>query len=161
MSRFLRLVVFALAFSPAALFGQGISGVIVTAPRLILKSGEQIQVQALARDSLGNPRNNDRFNFNSTNRTVINIDSAGIVTAGAPGIANISATVQGTTATSPNVTLQVIPMRIDVSAGSSQVSVGTTVTFNAVAIDVNGAPIPGVTFRWQVTGANGFNTRAA
>ena len=80
MSRSLRFIVLVMALSPAALFGQGISGVIVTAPRLILMSGEQIQVQALARDSQGNPRNNDRFNFNSTNRNVVNIDSAGIVT---------------------------------------------------------------------------------
>ena len=161
MMKCLRLIVLIVALSPAALFAQGVSGVIVTAPRLILVSGEQIQLQALARDSQGNPRNNDRFNFNTSNSNVISIDSAGILTARAPGIANVSATVQGVNATSPNVTLQVVPLRIDVSAGPTEVSVGTTVAYYATAVDINEQPIPGLTFRWQVTGANGFNTRAA
>ncbi len=149
-----------LAFTPAALYAQ-ISSVIVTPPRLVLISGEQMQLAALARDAQGNPRNNDRFNFNSSNRGVISVDGSGVVTAGNPGIASITATVQGTTATSPGVLLQVVPLRIDITAGPSEVSVGTTVKFDATALDINKQPLAGVTFRWQVSGANGFNTRAA
>src|SRR5262249_16998838 len=67
----------------------------------------------------------------------------------------------GTSATSPAVILQVIPLRIDVSGSSSEINVGDSMQLGATAVDTNEQPISGLTFRWQVTGANGFNTRAA
>src|SRR5262249_38111401 len=55
----------------------------------------------------------------------------------------------------------VTPLRIDVTSASPRMVVGSSQQFTATAVDVNEQPIPGVTFRWQVSGANGGNTRAA
>jgi len=159
---FLVLVLFlALSLAPAAIYGQGISSVVLTAPEVIITSGSQIQLQALARDSQGNPRNNDRFNFTSSNPLVVSVDASGNVTAKNPGIANVTAVVQGTNSSSAGVSLQVIPQRIDVTAPAQEIIVGDSLQFTATALDINGQPIPNVSFRWQLTGANGFTTRAA
>ena len=155
------LAILLLVLAPAALHAQGISNVTITAPDLILVSGERIQLEAVARDGQGNPRDNDRFIFRSSNANVASADPSGIVTAANPGIASVTANVQGTNATSAGVLLQVIPLRIDIAGAASEIKVGEARQFTAAAIDINGQPIPGVVFRWQVTGANGFNTRAA
>src|SRR5712691_6686874 len=144
------LIVLILALTPMTLHAQGISGAVVEAPQLILVSGVQMQLAAVARDYQGNPRNNDTFIFTSSNPAVISVDASGIVTARSPGIAGITATVQGTTFRTPAVQLQVIPLRIDVSAATPEITVGAALQLNATALDVNGQPIPGVAFRWQV-----------
>ena len=155
------LVALMLALAPMTLHAQGISGAVVRAPQVILVSGVQMQLAAVARDNQGNPRNNDTFVFTSSNPAVISVDASGIVTAKNPGVASITATVQGTAFRTPAVLLQVIPLRINVSAATPEITVGAALQLNATALDVNGQPIPDVVFRWQVTGANGFNSRSA
>jgi hypothetical protein len=146
---------------PAALHGQGISSAVVTVPELILISGQQMQVEAVSRDNSGNLRN-DRFGFRSSNASVLTIDaSSGVATAINPGIAGISATVQGTNFTTPTVLVQVTPLRIDIAGSTSDINVGDSRQFTASAVDINEQPLANVSFRWQLTGANGFNTRAA
>jgi hypothetical protein len=76
-------------------------------------------------------------------------------------VAGISVVVQGTNATSSTVQIQVIPLRIDINPGNPIAQVGDSVQFSATAVDVNEGPIPGLTYRWQVTGENGGNSRAA
>ena len=155
------LITLFLLLMPVTLLGQGFSGAVVTAPSLIFVSGQQMQLAAESRDGQGNPRNNDQFIFRSSNANIVSVDGSGIATAKSPGIAGISAVVQGTNFTTSTVQLQVIPLRIDISAASPTVQVGDSLQFSATAVDINEMPIPGVAFRWQVTGANGFNTRAA
>ena len=131
MKTFLRglsFVAAAFLLAPLVVYGQGIpggiSGIVVTAPQLIFISGQQMQLEAVARDGQGNPRTADKFTFRSSNPAVVSVDAAGIATAGSPGVAGISAVVQGTNAASSAIQLQVIPFRIDITGGNSILQVG-------------------------------------
>src|SRR5205085_5461822 len=127
MNAYVRVVQFAALVHlliPKSDFGQGISGVVVTAPQLIFVSGQQLQLEAIARDGQGNPRTGDRFTYRTSNPTVVSVDATGMATAGNPGVASISVAVQGTNSTSPTIQIQVIPLRIDITGGNTIVQVG-------------------------------------
>src|SRR5207247_7832036 len=78
MKTFLRglsFVAAAFLLAPLVVYGQGIpggiSGIVVSAPQLIFISGQQMQLEAVARDGQGNPRTADKSTFRSSNPAVV------------------------------------------------------------------------------------------
>ena len=147
-----------LAVSLPALSQGGVSTVIVTAPRVIMRVGEQMSLQATAWDSLGNVTSG-KFDFATSDPTILGTDSSGVVTATGIGIARVNSSVGQVE--SPPVWIQVLPERIEVKPAISEMYVGERIQFEAVARDIHGEIIPNVSFRWRVTAANGLKTRTA
>ena len=71
-----------------------------------LRIGSTFQLVATPRDALGNPLTGRLVTWSSSNNIVASVSSLGLVTANAVGVATITATVEGQTATS---TIQVVP----------------------------------------------------
>jgi hypothetical protein len=149
----------ALLLLPAWVLAQGPARLVyVSAPKPRVISGEQIRLSALARDQNGAARTGDAFQWRSSNNNIATVDGNGMVTARGLGLVDLFATTAGVTG---QVRIQVLPLRIDVFPGAAQVFVGERVPYTAVALDVNENPLPGVTFQWQLSGANGNFTQAA
>jgi hypothetical protein len=138
---------------------QTVSTLIVNAPRAILTSGENMRLRAGARDAQGNRVIGGTYQWTSSNTAVATIDASGAVSARGVGITNIA--VRSGNVVSPNMTLQVIPLRIDIVPNTREVLVGQTIQFSATLVDVNEQPIPNINVAWSITGETGFATRAA
>jgi Bacterial Ig-like domain (group 2) len=154
----LPLVVALLVLTATVARGQTVTTAIIAAPKTIVMVGEQLQLRALGRDNQGNPVRSTSVTWLTSNSAVVGIDSAGLITARAVGVSNVSARVN--TATSPAVIIEVIPMRIDVTSDRTNLFVGEQLQLSAKALDVNGNVIPNVQFRWRVTSADGFTNAA-
>lgn len=133
---------------------------IVTARTALLISGERTLLEAGTRDSRGIARFGERFDWTSNNPSVVSVDATGVATARGLGTAIITAGASGTNVRS-SVTIQVVPMRVDILADRYEIFVGDSLQMAPVARDINGGVIPNVGFRWEWTGANGGFTRAA
>ena len=147
------------ACSGTVLFAQGPArDLYISSPTPIIVSGAKVQLSAATRDAQGVARPNDTFTWTSNAPAILSVDSGGMVTANGIGTATITAAtptnIRGT------MRLEVAPSRIRMTPGSGQMFVGETLPFKAEALDVNGEPIPNVTFTWQLTGANGFEINA-
>jgi hypothetical protein len=150
------LVVLSLAL-PAYAQGPARS-IVVTTPRRILISGEQLQLRASARDGNSMLRSADSFDWSTSNPSILSVEPGGIVTARGLGAAMITAGLGGLRT---SVTIQVFPSRVDILADRYEITVGDTLPMAAVARDINGEVIPNVPFRWEWTGANGNRTNVA
>ncbi|MSV30395.1 MAG: hypothetical protein EXQ52_16880 [Bryobacterales bacterium] len=143
------------ACSVTALYGQGPArDLYISSPTPIIVSGDKAQLSAATRDAQGIARPNDTFTWTSNAPAILSVDSRGMVTANGIGTATI--TVATPTNVRGTMRLEVAPSRIRMTPASGQMFVGETVPFKAEALDINGEPIPNVTFTWQLTGANGF-----
>ncbi len=147
------------SLSISCVFAQGPArDLYISAPAPIIVSGDRAQLLATSRDAQGTARPNDTFSWSSNAPEVLSVDSSGMATANGVGVAIITAST--TTNVRGALRLEVAPMRIRMTPASGQMFVGDALPFRAEALDVNGEPIPNVTFTWQLTGANGFQTNA-
>ena len=131
--------------------------IVVSAPKTTMVAGEQVTLFAVARDENGATRS-DGFRWESDNQGILTVDQQGVVTARRVGTTNVNVNIDDAWTF---LTLVVLPLRVDVGTGVSEVFVGDTVQFTATALDINGAPIPDTEFYWKVSGPNGYYTRTA
>ena len=157
MSRVLRLsgCVIVLALRLGA---QSLSYIYTETPKPRLLVGETVQLSATGVDSTGAPMTGVQFTWTSKDTAMATVDANGLVTATGLGIAEISV-ISGTA--TGTVRMQVVPQRIDVSPSGASLQVGDSLQFAATAYDLQGNPIPGVAFDWEVNGLDGNNTVAA
>src|SRR5262245_55161838 len=97
-------------------------------------AGETMQLRASARNNQGVRVQNNNWAWTSSNAAVISVDPFGVVTAAGLGVANI--TVRAGNASSPVVTLQVLPQRIEIGPEVPELLVGQVTRFQATAFDV-------------------------
>ncbi len=142
------------------LYGQGPARTLsIDADRGLIMVGEQVQVTATTRDANGSALADNSFTWTSSNPDVVSIDGrTGLASGLRPGIATITGAFGGLRST---LSIEVLPMRVDVSAEYTEIFVGQSIQLTAVAFDISGQPIPDVSFQWQLNGANGGTTRAA
>jgi Bacterial Ig-like domain (group 2) len=133
-------------------WAQTVAVVYVAAPQVRVISGDSEQLSAVGRDSTGNAVNTSSITWSSNNKAVINVDSSGMVTAGALGIADVTATINGRQGI---LRLQVLPKRIDVTPANQAIKFGTQQQFSAVAYDSHDQPITSATFAWHILVAGG------
>src|SRR5262245_3603141 len=126
-----------------------------------MTAGETMQLRASARSNQGVRVQvpNTNWSWTSSNPAVISVDPFGVVTAVGLGVANIVARAPNN-ASSPALILQVLPQRIEIGPEIPELLVGQVARFQATAFDVNGQPIPNVTFSWSCTLAGGNTNNA-
>jgi uncharacterized protein YjdB len=113
-------------------------------------SGETQQFTAVARDPGGAPLSGFFFAWSSSRPDVATVNAAGVVTAVAPGRAEITAAVGGVTGTATAIVGHA-PARIVVSPDSSVISLGGTQHFRAVVLSAAGDTITGMVTSWSST----------
>ena len=144
-ARIFTILTLTLAAACPSLFAQ--TRVYVTAPSVRITASDTSQLSAIARNSSGDPIPSATFQWSTSNAAVAQIDSSGNLTAGVPGLADITAVYLG----NPGVLrVQVLPQRIDVTPGNMTIEFGSQQQFTAVAYDIKGKPIPNVNFVWHL-----------
>jgi hypothetical protein len=129
-----------------------VAAVYVSAPQVRVTSGDTVQLTAVARDAGGNPVTSGSVSWNSNNSAVAKVDSSGMVTAGALGMADVSAAMGGRTGV---IRLQVLPQRIEVTPADASLTYGSQQQYSAVAFNSQNQPIPNVNFAWRILVAGG------
>lgn len=121
----------------------------VTAPTTLLTSlGATVQVQATATDFAGNTLAGT-FIWTSSDEDIVTVNTSGLATAVANGMATIVAVADGVPG-SVGLTVSQVVATIAVTPGGplTLASVGATESLTAVANDGGGAVVAGVTFTW-------------
>jgi hypothetical protein len=135
----------------------------ISAPAEYLVAGQQAQFTAVAHGPDGQPLSINSFNWSSSDPGVLSVDSQGLVTATGLGLATIKVAADSplTGSTFGTLEMQVLPLRVTVTPGQTDMLVGQSLQFSAAAFDIRGRVIPNVAFVWEVSGENGFDTRVA
>ncbi|MYD15037.1 MAG: Ig domain-containing protein [Gemmatimonadetes bacterium] len=130
--------------------------------------GETVQLGATVRDQNGDVMTGAPVRWASGDEAVASVDADGLVTAGANGMATITAT-SGTASGTASVTVAQAPAAVAVTPGSvTLAAVGETAQFSATVQDANGHAVAGAALSWAsedeavaTVDANGLVTAVA
>lgn len=121
---------------------------IVPGPAVSLVAGGTVQLSATTRDAQGNLLTNRTIAWTSSADAIASVSTAGLVTAVAPGSAQVTATSEGRSA-SVAVTVTPVPVASIVPSVTSQTLVPQeTASLSAVAKDGQGNTLAGRTITW-------------
>ena len=134
--------------------GQGptvtsVSSVLLTPTTLSLRVGGSGALSAVALDGSGNQLPGRTIAWTSSNSAVAAVGPGGVVTAMAPGAAQITATVEGRAA-SAQVTVAPAVGRVQVTAPPT-IDLGEAVSFTAQVFDTQNGVIPNATVIWATS----------
>jgi uncharacterized protein YjdB len=110
--------------------------------------GATQQITATLRDALGNILTGRVITWTTDASGVATVDGNGLVTAGAAGTANITATSEGKSATAA-ITVTIPVASVTVSPPSATILVGGTEQLTATPLDAGGNPLTGRTIIWS------------
>jgi uncharacterized protein YjdB len=117
-----------------------------------LFSGSTIKLNAKAIGANGDPREVLQYSWSSENRSVAVVDSAGLVTALAPGKTRVTANAEGVRGT---VTIEVIKSAVrsvTIEPRTATARTGDVIRFSALAKGGSGQAIKNAVVRWSVGG---------
>ena len=120
-----------------------------------LITGSTIKLYAKAIGANGDPREDLQFTWSSENQAVAVVDTAGSVTALAPGKTRIAANAEGVSGT---MTIDVIKSdvrSVSIDPRTATARTGDVIRFNALAKDGGGQAIKNAVVRWSVSGDGG------
>lgn len=119
-------------------------------------AGQSTQATAIAKDAGGATVPGVNITYSSSNVSVATVSPVGLVTAVAPGTANIVATAGAITATvALTVNAVVVPVAsVTLSPTSGTVFVGTSQQLTAIAKDAGGTTLTGRTVTWTSSGVS-------
>ena len=144
--------------SPTPPPSSAVSTVLVLPDSLVLTVGGKGTLTVVARDASGRAVSGRPVTWSTTSAQVASIGAGGVVTAVAAGTAQITATVDGVSA-SAQVRVQPRPAgavaTVRIVPDSLLLMVGQTGTFNAVALDEDGNALSGRTVVWKLTNPTG------
>ena len=120
-----------------------------------LVAGQQLRLTGVAY-SAANDRREDRLSWTSSAAGVAQVNSAGVVTAVAPGRATLTARAGNATQTVPVEVVSGNIGSIDVSPATTSARTGDVIRFRAVVKDAAGREIAGLTPTWLVTPGEGL-----
>ena len=127
----------------------GATSIVVTPATAAILVGQAQQYTATAVDADGQPIADATFSWKSSTTGVAAISTDGLAQGAAPGATTITASWNGVTSDPATLVVSAGQVAaIHVTPASATIKVGDTQSFSAVAVDANGAPIPGVTFTW-------------
>jgi hypothetical protein len=133
----------------AALAQSGPPAVItISAPASYVLSGRTIPLVPLAVNQFGTTIDNYVPAWKSNTPAIANVDSTGLVTAMAPGMAEIEAD-DPNSSLSATIRIAVYAGRIAISPEIPEVFTGSQLKLNATAYDADDNPISGVVFGWR------------
>lgn len=126
-----------------------VGSVILSPAQVSVEIGQTRQLTAQVTDDQGNPLTGRPITFVSDNSAVATVSATGVVTGIALGAAKITATSEGKTGIA-DVTVTPVPVStVEVSPGSSDLTVGQTATLSAVAKDAKGNVLTGRPVTWS------------
>ena len=126
-----------------------VSSVSVTPASASLTAGGTQQFTASAFDAGGTVLTGRPVVWSSDTPAIASVSAQGLVTAIAPGVAIITATVEGKIATA-SVTVSAVPVAsVAISPSTVSVLVGATQTFTASAYDASGTLLTGRSVSWS------------
>lgn len=115
--------------------------------------GQARTVSVVALDASGAVLSGRAVVWSSSDKTVADVSSAGVVTAVAAGSALISATVEGKTATLP-VSVAIVPVkRLTIALPSGSLYVGGSMSATVSVADSAGNALSGRTITWSTSNA--------
>jgi uncharacterized protein YjdB len=124
-----------------------VSSVVISQQSATLFVGSTLTLTATPKDASGNALLGRTINWTTSNAGAATV-SNGLVTAVAPGLATITATVEGKAADAA-ITVQVVPVAtVTVDPPTSNVMVGGTAQLAVTLKDANGATLNGRTVTW-------------
>src|SRR5262245_27097467 len=118
----------------------------------LLTTGSTVKLNAKAIGANGDPREDLQFAWSSENQAVAVVDSAGLVTALAPGKTRIAANAEGVSGT---MTIDVIKSdvrSVSIDPRTATARTGDVIRFDALAKDGGGQAIKNAVVRWSVSG---------
>jgi uncharacterized protein YjdB len=113
-----------------------------------VKIGQVLALSAVARDSAGNTLTGRGVVWSSSAISIATVTSSGVVTGVAEGTANIRATVDGVTGSTPVAVTAPTVARIAADPSSLYLAIGGSAQLTATAYDAGGLSVPGKTFTW-------------
>ena len=125
---------------------------IMDAMPVMLEVGDSHQLMAVARTSEGNMIGGVMFEWSSDDNEVATVDSTGLITAVAAGMADISAMAEEVTSEPVSVTVAEPPPVVDrvaVEPSSTSIEEGEIRRFSATAYTSDDEEISGKTFSWR------------
>ncbi len=126
-----------------------VASVSVTPGSASLVVGGTVQLAATARDASGNVLSGRAVAWSSATPAVATIDANGLVTAVSPGTSDMTATVDGVTATATITVTSVAVASVSVTPGSASLNTGGTVQLTATPRDAAGNVLTGRTTSWK------------
>jgi len=114
--------------------------------------GGAYKLTARAIGSNGDPREDVKLEWSSTNPSIVVVDSAGLVTGLAPGKAKLVAKSEGA---SGEVTIEVVKNNVRsvaIEPRTTNARSGDVIRFSAMAKDAGGGAIKNAAVRWSVSG---------
>jgi hypothetical protein len=137
--------VFAGILVAAAGFSQTPASVNVLSDEQQVLVGGSVKMKAVVRDASGTTINSPvTWSVNRPADATIAADG----TLTARGLATVRVTARAGSATA-EAAIQTIPSRVEVQPSAAEIEVGSGQQFRAVAFDLSGNPINGVTFSWS------------
>jgi uncharacterized protein YjdB len=119
-----------------------------------LQVGQTTAASAVTRDAAGGTLTGRAIAWSSSNTTVASVSASGVVTALAPGTANVIATSEGITGQT-SVTVSNVPVAVvSVSLADASLDVGAITTASAVTRDASGAILTGRAIAWSSANAS-------
>jgi len=130
---------------------QRAASIFVSASSAQVIAGDTTRLTAATYDAFGGAMPSAPLTWTVSDKSVLSVDSNGVVTALALGWSDVFADTPGARGT---LRLQVVPLSINVRPANQVVRVGDRVQYSADVLDVNSRPIPNVTLQWRVFGTN-------
>lgn len=125
----------------------------IAIPSGSLYVGSSVSATATAADSAGNPLSGRTVAWSTSSATVLTVTSGGVVTAVAPGTADVIAEVEGVRATA-TITVSLVPVAtVTVSPSSASLYVAQTADLNASPKDSAGNTLTGRVVTWSTSEA--------
>ena len=110
--------------------------------------GQAVQLTATPKDASGNPLTGRTVTWATSNAAVATVSGNGLVTAGTPGTATITASSEGQNGTAAITVTNVPVASVAVTPAPASVQVGQTVQLTATPKDASGSPLAGRVVTW-------------
>ncbi|MGQ0641788.1 MAG: M6 family metalloprotease domain-containing protein [Gemmatimonadaceae bacterium] len=123
----------------------------VAPPTLSMLPGDSRQLVATAKDARGNPLDGRAVTWRSIAPSIASVSVGGHVVGISPGVADITATIEGVVGAARVTILPVPVARIELAPMSGSLSVGDTVRVTATVRDARGNSLSGRAVSWSST----------
>ena len=125
-----------------------VGAVILSPAQVSIEVGATRQLTAQVTDDAGNVLTGRPVSFVSDNPSVATVSNSGLVTGVAAGAAKITATSEGKSGTADVVVTPVPVSTVEISPGTTDMTVGQSTTLAAVAKDAKGNVLTGRAVAW-------------
>ncbi|MFL5542311.1 MAG: Ig-like domain-containing protein, partial [Longimicrobiaceae bacterium] len=118
---------------------------------VVLQPGQSVDLDAAAYDAGGHVLTGRPVTWTTSDSTVAKLGAGGLVTAGSPGSARVTATVEGVSASAMVFVYGPAIVRVEVVPDSQVVVIGQTAAFSAFAYDATNHIVSGLAITWSIS----------